>query len=139
MKPGTASKNAAEKPNKPVLHGKIPTPTAPKTAEDIASPDAAASNGYVTFNTTSNPVVQAKVGISYVSVANATANRAAENTGWDFTATRTAAQNAWNSALGKIQIAAWNSRTATELLHRALPLAAAPERHQRHQRPVLRI
>ena len=93
-KPGTASKNAAEKPNKPVLHGKIPTPTAPKTATGSASPNAAASNGYVTFNTTSNPVVQAKVGISYVSVANAAANRAAENTGWDFTATRTAAQKA---------------------------------------------
>ncbi|MER5400607.1 lectin [Streptomyces sp. NPDC002599] len=104
-KPRTVSKNAAEKPNQPVLHGKMPAAEAPKTAKDSASPEAAASNGYVTFNTTSNPVVQAKVGISYVSVANATANRAAENTGWDFTATRTAAQNAWNSALGKIQIA----------------------------------
>ncbi|MGC4982094.1 lectin [Streptomyces sp. DT193] len=104
-KPDTASKNAAEKPNKPVLHGKNPAPTAPKTATGSPSPNAAASNGYVTFNTTSNPVVQAKVGISYVSVANAAANRAAENTGWDFAATRTAAQNAWNSALGKIQIA----------------------------------
>ncbi|WP_405918199.1 lectin [Streptomyces sp. NBC_00728] len=104
-KPGTASKNAAEKPNKPVLHGKTPTAAAPKAAKGSASPDAAASNGYVTFNTTANPVVQAKVGISYVSIANATANRAGENTGWDFDATRTAAQNAWNSALGKIQIA----------------------------------
>ncbi|MFJ3415979.1 lectin [Streptomyces sp. NPDC086082] len=104
-KPRTASKNAAEQPNKPVLHGKTPTAAAPKTTKDSASPQAAASNGYVTFNTTSNPVVQAKVGVSYVSVANATANRAAENTGWDFNATRTAAQNAWNSALGKIQIA----------------------------------
>ncbi|MFG2421354.1 lectin [Streptomyces sp. NPDC048448] len=104
-KPGTASTNAAEKPNKPVLHGKAPTATAPKAAKAGATPNAAASNGYVTFNTTANPVVQAKVGISYVSVANATANRAAENTGWDFNATRTAAQNAWNSALGKIQIA----------------------------------
>ncbi|MFJ2162882.1 lectin [Streptomyces sp. NPDC087856] len=104
-KPRTASKNAAEQPNKPVLHGKTPTAAAPKTAKDSASPQAAASNGYVTFNTTSNPVVQAKVGVSYVSVANATANRAAENTGWDFNATRTAAQDAWNSALGKIQIA----------------------------------
>ncbi|MEV5785895.1 lectin [Streptomyces sp. NPDC052287] len=104
-KPGTASMNAAEKPNKPVLHGKAPTATAPKAAKAGATPNAAASNGYVTFNTTANPVVQAKVGISYVSVANATANRAAENTGWDFNATRTAAQNAWNSALGKIQIA----------------------------------
>ena len=104
-KPRTASKNAAEQPNKPVLHGKTPTAAAPKTAKDSASPQAAASNGYVSFNTTSNPVVQAKVGVSYVSVANATANRAAENTGWDFNATRTAAQDAWNSALGKIQIA----------------------------------
>ncbi|WP_329284804.1 lectin [Streptomyces sp. NBC_01455] len=104
-KPGTASTNAAEKPNKPVLHGKAPTATAPKAAKAGATPNAAASNGYVTFNTTANPVVQTKVGISYVSVANATANRAAENTGWDFNATRTAAQNAWNSALGKIQIA----------------------------------
>ncbi|WP_328686004.1 lectin [Streptomyces sp. NBC_00343] len=104
-KPRTASKNAAEQPNKPVLHGKTPTGAAPNATKDNASPEAAASNGYVTFNTTSNPVVQAKVGVSYVSVANATANRAAENTGWDFNATRTAAQDAWNSALGKIQIA----------------------------------
>ncbi|MFJ8137346.1 lectin [Streptomyces sp. NPDC096013] len=104
-KPRTASKNAAEQPNKPVLHGKTPTAAAPKTTKDSASPQAGASNGYVTFNTTSNPVVQAKVGVSYVSVANATANRAAENTGWDFNATRTAAEDAWNSALGKIQIA----------------------------------
>ncbi|MER6205747.1 lectin [Streptomyces sp. NPDC001642] len=104
-KPRTASKNAAEQPNKPVLHGKTPTAAAPRTTKDSASPQAAASNGYVTFNTTSNPVVQAKVGVSYVSVANATANRAAENTGWDFNATRTAAQDSWNSALGKIQIA----------------------------------
>ncbi|MET7942518.1 lectin [Streptomyces sp. NPDC005302] len=104
-RPATASKNAAEKPNKPVLHGKIPTAAAPKAAKGSAAPTAAASNGYVTFNTTSNPVVQAKVGVSYVSVANAAANRAAENSGWDFNATRIAAQNAWNSALGKIQIA----------------------------------
>ncbi|MFB7244135.1 hypothetical protein CW362_08485 [Streptomyces populi] len=105
VKPRTASKNAAEKPNKPVLHGKTPTAAAPGKAKGGASPEAAASNGYVTFNTTSNPVVQAKVGLSYVSVANATANRVAENAGWDFNATRTAAQDAWNSALGKIQIA----------------------------------
>lgn len=79
--------------------------SAAKSAAADATPAAAASNGYVTFDTTSNPVVRAKVGISYVSVANAVANRAAENTGWDFDATRTAAQNAWNSALGKVQIA----------------------------------
>ncbi|WP_406445320.1 lectin [Streptomyces sp. NBC_00631] len=109
-----ASKNAAEKPNRPVLHGKNPSTPNPKptkatkptpSTKDSAAPAAAASNGYVTFNTTSNPVVQAKVGISYVSVANAVGNRTAENTGWDFDATRTTAQNAWNGALGKVQIA----------------------------------
>ena len=106
--PGKASKNAAEKPNKPVLHGKNPGATGSKptkSAQRSASPDAAASNGYVTFNTTSNPVVQAKVGVSYVSVANAVANRTAENTGWDFDTTRAAAQDAWNNTLGKVQIA----------------------------------
>ncbi|WP_234538545.1 lectin [Streptomyces shenzhenensis] len=111
-----ASQNAAEKPNRPELHGKNPatadpksttstTTTTTKPGKDSAAPGAAASNGYVTFDTTSNPVVQAKVGLSYVSVANAVANRAAENAGWDFDATRTAAQNAWNNALGKVQIA----------------------------------
>ncbi|MFQ3558961.1 lectin [Streptomyces gramineus] len=103
--PARASKNAAEEPGEPVLHGKSPKAAEPKTTKDAATPAAAASNGYVTFNTTSNPVVQAKVGVSYVSVANAVANRTAENGGWDFNATRTAAQNAWNSTLGKVQIA----------------------------------
>ncbi|WP_433893751.1 lectin [Streptomyces sp. CA-111067] len=103
-----ASKNAAEKPNKPVLHGKT-TGTSTGTSKgaaspDAASPDAAASNGYVTFNATSNHVVQAKVGVSYVSVANAAANRTAENSGWNFDATRTAAQNSWNTLLGRAQI-----------------------------------
>ncbi|HEV2637085.1 MAG TPA: lectin [Actinocrinis sp.] len=58
----------------------------------------------LTFNTTGNQVVQAKVGLSYVSIANATGNRQAENSGWDFTGTRTAAHNAWNNVLGKIAI-----------------------------------
>ncbi|SEN90580.1 lectin [Actinacidiphila rubida] len=102
---GTASKNAAEKPNKPVLHGKAPAATTSDTTKGSASPNAAASNGYVTFDTSSNPVVQAKVGVSYVSVANAVANRTAENSGWNFDTTRTAAQNSWNSLLGRVQIA----------------------------------
>ncbi len=92
-------KNAAEKKNKPVLHG-----ASPKAAPG-ARPATAANNGYVTFNTTASQVVQAKVGVSYVSAANAVANRTAENAGWDFDGTRTAATNAWNSTLGKVRIA----------------------------------
>ncbi len=69
------------------------------------SSDGSFSGGNsVTFDTRSNRVVQAKVGVSYVSEANAAANRAAENPGWDFDATRRAAHNAWNDALGKIRI-----------------------------------
>ena len=58
----------------------------------------------LTFNTTSNAVVQAKVGLSYVSIANAAANRTAENPNWNFTTTQTAAHTAWNNVLGKIAI-----------------------------------
>ena len=59
---------------------------------------------YVSFDTTANPVVQAKVGISYVSTANAQLNVQTENPGWNFGAVKTAAQNSWDSLLGKIQV-----------------------------------
>ncbi|MBV2352813.1 lectin [Streptomyces sp. J2-1] len=101
-----AGRNAAEKPNKPKLHGDpsvAPPNGRARSAATKATPQAAAQNGYVTFDATAHPVVQAKVGISYVSVAGATANRAAENPNWNFDATRTAAQNTWNAELGKIQ------------------------------------
>ncbi|WP_405015054.1 lectin [Kitasatospora sp. NBC_01539] len=58
----------------------------------------------VTFDTTGNRVVQAKVGLSYVSEAGAVSNRAAENPNWDFAATRQAARTAWNSLLGRIAV-----------------------------------
>ncbi len=57
-----------------------------------------------TFDAGSNRVVQAKVGVSYVSDTNAAANRSAENPNWDFDSTRQAAHNAWNDILGKIKI-----------------------------------
>ncbi|MEU3862464.1 lectin [Streptomyces sp. NPDC028722] len=101
-----AGPHTPEKPNKPVLHGKPATaPGRIRSGAAAETPRAAAQNGYVTFDATAHPTVQAKVGISYVSVANATANRTAENAGWDFDATRGAAQNAWNTELGRIQIA----------------------------------
>ncbi|BFU43997.1 lectin [Krasilnikovia sp. MM14-A1004] len=96
-----ASQNAAETPNKPQLHGEMPKVGAP----GAISSDAAASAAHVTFDTTANRVVQAKVGVSYVSVAGAVANRTAENASWNFDGTRTAAQSAWNSLLGRVQIA----------------------------------
>lgn len=97
-----AGKNAPDQPNKPRLHGVMPK--ARMAPHDSTAQDAA-SNAHVTFDTTANPVVQAKVGISYVSGANAVANRTAENTGWDFEGVRAKAHQAWDAALGKVRIA----------------------------------
>ncbi len=59
---------------------------------------------YLVFNTTSNQVVQAKVGISYVSIANAQANLNSENSGWSFSTTQSGVNAAWNSQLNGIQV-----------------------------------
>jgi predicted alpha-1,2-mannosidase len=59
---------------------------------------------FLTFNTTSNQTIQAKVGISYVSTANAKLNWQTENPGWNFGAVKTAAQDDWNSLLGRINV-----------------------------------
>ena len=58
----------------------------------------------VNFDTTSNPVVKAKVGISYVSTANAKLNWQTENPGWNFHKVKTAAQQEWDALLGKIRV-----------------------------------
>jgi predicted alpha-1,2-mannosidase len=63
------------------------------------------SGAYVGFDTSSNPVVQVKVGLSYVSTANAAANLSAESPGWDFDAVRGDAAAAWNTRLNTIRVA----------------------------------
>ncbi|HEX4263777.1 MAG TPA: GH92 family glycosyl hydrolase [Verrucomicrobiae bacterium] len=73
------------------------------------SPGALSSTGsqvgaFFTFDATANPVVYARVGISFVSIANARANLNAENTNLDFAGIRSAADAAWNNALGKIVV-----------------------------------
>ena len=62
------------------------------------------SGGYITFDTSSNTTVQAKVGISFVSLANAQANLAAENSGFDFAGVRAAADTSWNTILNRVQV-----------------------------------
>ncbi|MGH9105018.1 MAG: GH92 family glycosyl hydrolase, partial [Acidimicrobiales bacterium] len=68
---------------------------------------------FLTFDTTSNPVIEAKVGISYVSTADAKANWQAENPGWDFDSVKAAAQASWDSLLGRIQVSG-GSATQTQ-------------------------
>jgi predicted alpha-1,2-mannosidase len=62
------------------------------------------AGAYLSFETTSSPVVQVKVGLSFVSIANAQANMAAENPGWDFEIVRQQARAAWNAHLNVIQL-----------------------------------
>jgi predicted alpha-1,2-mannosidase len=62
------------------------------------------SGAFITFNTNSNQLVHAQVGISFVSVANAQANLAAENANFNFSAVRSSADAAWNARLNSIQV-----------------------------------
>ncbi|MDE7025000.1 MAG: GH92 family glycosyl hydrolase [Paramuribaculum sp.] len=60
--------------------------------------------GRASFATDSAEQVLMKVAISPVSVDGAKANMAAELPGWDFEATRQAADQAWNNELSRIKI-----------------------------------
>jgi predicted alpha-1,2-mannosidase len=76
--------------------------TASQVITNSGQTDPAAVN--LTFDTTQNQVVQAKVGISYVSAADAKQNWQTENPGWNFDQVRRQDQNSWNNLLGKIQV-----------------------------------
>jgi predicted alpha-1,2-mannosidase len=58
----------------------------------------------LTFDARTDKVVQAKVGTSMVSAANAAANITSENNAWNFGAVREAARAAWNTRLNSIKI-----------------------------------
>jgi predicted alpha-1,2-mannosidase len=112
---GAVSKNAPETPNQPVLHGTTPSTAKSGAAKsDTVKPQTSANNGYVTFNTTSNQTVLAKVGLSYVSVADAVSNRTTENPNWNFSSTESAAQSSWNTVLNKAAIAGGTSAQQAE-------------------------
>jgi predicted alpha-1,2-mannosidase len=68
-------------------------------------PAGRGSGGYVTFDLSSGRTVNARVGISYVSPANAQANLNAENpAGTTFDTVRQRASDAWNTELGRIEL-----------------------------------
>jgi len=61
------------------------------------------SGGYLSLSPETRTVL-VKVGLSYVSAANAEMNLRQEIPGWDFEGVRTQARAAWNEALGHIQV-----------------------------------
>jgi predicted alpha-1,2-mannosidase len=70
------------------------------TQSGVTGPDAV----FLTFDTSASQTVQAKVGISYVSAANARLDWQTENNGWNFDTVKTAAQTSWNTLLNKMQV-----------------------------------
>ena len=108
-RPATVPPNVPERPNHPVYHGPLP-PGRTTFSPAVTGPAGA----YLTFNTTSNQTLLAKVGLSYVSVRGAASNLAAENPGWDFGAAQTATQTAWNNLLGEIQVTGGTAGQQTE-------------------------
>ena len=78
---------------------------------------------YVTFDTSSIRTVTMKVGVSFVSIANAKQNLTAETSGFNFDTLRTNAHDAWNSYLSRIAISGGSfaqQRTFYTALYHAL-------------------
>ncbi|WP_083975506.1 lectin [Kitasatospora mediocidica] len=95
----------------------------PITASGSYATTSAGPGGeYLTFD--GGSTVEARVGVSYTSVAEARANRDAEVTGKTFDAVAAAARSAWNSQLGRIAIsggtATQQATFYTALYHSAL-------------------
>lgn len=78
---------------------------------------------YFTFNTKGGKSVKYKVGISYVSLANAKENLKTENSGWDFDKIKNDAVAAWNKQLSKIEVDGGSADRTTQFyshLYRSL-------------------
>jgi predicted alpha-1,2-mannosidase len=84
-----------------------------------SSCDGAACGAYVTFNTEQQHTVRMKVGISFVSVANATANIRAEDPGWSLSRVEDAGTTQWNNLLGRLGVGG-GSRSREETFYTAL-------------------
>jgi predicted alpha-1,2-mannosidase len=79
--------------------------TSSGAAPDASSCDGTTCGAYVTFDTSRERNVLMKVGISFVSTADAEENLRAEDAGWSLAQVRTHARDAWNALLGRIAVA----------------------------------
>nr|WP_244320353.1 MULTISPECIES: GH92 family glycosyl hydrolase [Streptomyces] len=107
---GTPSPSSSPAPSTGTTPTSTTTPSATPSATSSATnkaaqPPTTGANGmYLTFDTSSNPTVKAKVGISYTSDANAADNLTTEIKNWDLDAVQRANHDAWNTVLDRIRI-----------------------------------
>jgi predicted alpha-1,2-mannosidase len=86
----------------------------------VADPRSTAQAGaYVGFDTGGDPVVTVRVGISFVSVAGARANLAAESGNASFATIASRARRRWDQALGRIRVSG-GSPTQIDTFYTAL-------------------
>jgi len=64
----------------------------------------AACGGWVSFDTAGRRVVTMKVGVSYVSAANAVSNLRSEDPGWSLSSVEQKATESWNAMLSRIEV-----------------------------------
>jgi predicted alpha-1,2-mannosidase len=76
----------------------------PFAAQVIKGSDGTPDAVYLTFDTSQIQTVQAKLGLSYVSDANAKLDWQQENPGWNFDTIKSATQQQWNTLLNRIQV-----------------------------------
>ena len=100
--------------------------------------NTAQAGAYASFDTRHNRVVTVRVGVSFVSVAGARANLAAESRGASFGRIAAARRGDWNRALAPIRVGGGSRADARHLLHGALPRAARAPHLQRRRRPLHR-
>jgi predicted alpha-1,2-mannosidase len=77
------------------------------TKKENTSPKEASGKklgAFFTFHTRAGESIYVKVGISYVSIANARLNLQSEQKGWAFDQVKTDAREAWEKELAKIEI-----------------------------------
>ena len=99
-----------------------PVPGGPKTLPGDPSGTAQAG-AYVGFDTRRDPVVQVRVGVSFVSVDQARRNLAAEQPRFAFDTVRAKARQQWNALLGRARVSggsAATTRTFSTALYHAL-------------------
>ncbi|MBK6016075.1 lectin [Streptomyces sp. MBT53] len=98
-------------------HSGTPSPAssaAPRTSAAAQPPTTGANGMYLTFDTASNPTVNAKVGISYTSDAGAANNLSTEIKKWDLAAAEKANHDAWNAVLTKLQVGGGSANQQTQ-------------------------
>jgi len=78
-----------------------------------------ACGAFVSFDATTDQVVQMKIGVSFVSIGNAAHNLDVEDPGWSLNKVEAAARQKWNALLGRIRIGG-GSRSTQRTFYSAL-------------------